>query len=340
MLTIHNLSVSLEEKPILRNVSLKIHRGEIFCLLGPSGCGKSTMLRSVAGLVDVDAGMILVEGQNITHTPANERGFGLMFQNYALFPHMNVAQNVMFGLKMRKYSNREAESRMREVLQTVELTDFADRGVAKLSGGQQQRVALARSLAPNPRLLMLDEPLASLDAGLRRQLMLDLRRIIKEVGITALYVTHEQQEAFAIGDRIGVMNAGRIEQIGTARSLYNQPETVFIAEFFGLHNIVPIESRSNGLAQTPIGDFSVDPRAAAVLIHPDGVRMVAPDTPGAIRGRLRERVFQGNTYRAQAEVAPDVVFSFHMSALDPNTPDVGEQVALVYDDASVIGLKY
>jgi ABC-type Fe3+/spermidine/putrescine transport system ATPase subunit len=339
MLTLQNISVTLEDNPVLHNINLRVEDGEIFCLLGPSGCGKTTLLRVVAGLEEADEGVIRYDGEPINHLPANRRGFGLMFQSYALFPHMNVADNIMFGLKMRKYSREEAEARMREVLDIVELEGFEKRSVNKLSGGQQQRVALARSLAPNPRLLMLDEPLGSLDVGLSRQLLIELRQIIKRVGLTAIYVTHNQQEAFSIGDRVGVMNAGRIEQIGTARTLYTNPNTVFTAKFLGLTNIVPVVDRTNGLVHTPVGNFHVERPASAVLIHPDGVHLADPDTPGALVGRLLERSFQGNTYRAQAEIAPGIVFNFQMSALDPNTPDVGDTVGLIYDDVAVLGLQ-
>ena len=338
MLTLYNVSLSLEGNPVLHNVDLKLDPGEIFCLLGPSGSGKSSLLRVVAGLERPDEGMVLFDGERITHLAANERGFGLMFQNYALFPHMNVEQNVMFGLKMRKYPRREAETRVREVLELVELTDFRDRPISKISGGQQQRVALARSLAPNPRLLMLDEPLASLDEALSRQLMLDLRRIIKEVGLTALYVTHNQNEAFAIGDRVGIMNEGRIEQIGTSRSLYAEPQTIFTARFLGLTNIIPIQSHEGGQAHTAIGEFAVNGDSTAVLIHPDSIQIVPPDTPGAINAKIIDRAFQGNYYKTRARVASDLIFTFKMSALDPLVPDVGMEIGLVYDDAAVYGL--
>jgi len=338
LLTLHNISLTLENNPILHHVDLKLDPGEIFCLLGPSGSGKSSLLRIVAGLEYPDDGLVLFNGERINHLAANERGFGLMFQNYALFPHMNVAQNVMFGLKMRKVPRREAEARVQEVLELVELTDFKDRPVAKLSGGQQQRVALARSLAPNPRLLMLDEPLASLDEGLSRQLMLDLRRIIKEVGLTALYVTHNQNEAFAIGDRVGIMNEGQIEQIGTSRSLYAEPQTIFTAKFLGLTNIIPVQSHEGGQAHTVIGDFNVNGNSTAVLIHPDSIQIVPPGTPGAINGEIIDRAFQGNYYKTRARVGNDLIFTFKMSALDPLTPDVGMEIGLVYDDTAVYGL--
>ena len=243
MLVLDGISISFGVNRVLEDLSLHVQQGEIMCLLGPSGCGKTTLLRVVAGLEHAGAGDVRVDGQSILNVPVHQRGFGLMFQDFALFPHLNVAENIAFGLKMQGTPPNERETRIQDVLEMVGLGDFQQRDVSQLSGGERQRVALARSLAPNPRLLMLDEPLGSIDAALRERLILDLRSIIKQVGLTAIYVTHDQAEAFAVADRIAVMNNGRIEQIDSPQVLYHNPQTIFTARFLGLHNILTVDAQ-------------------------------------------------------------------------------------------------
>lgn len=225
-------------KTAVSRVSLSINEGEIVCLLGPSGCGKTTLLRMIAGLELPDAGEVWFDGRNISPVPPHQRDFGMMFQDFALFPHKNVAANVAFGLQMRRDDKTVVSARVTEMLELVALRGYEDRDIAQLSGGEQQRVALARALAPGPRLLMLDEPLGALDRALRERLMLDLRAILKQVGVTAVYVTHDQTEAFAIADRIAVMNAGQIEQLAAPETIYNQPNTPFVARFLGFRNLL------------------------------------------------------------------------------------------------------
>ncbi len=258
MLEVYRLTSSFDQTRVLRGVDLRVRRGEIVSLLGPSGCGKTTLLRIIAGLEEAENGRLLVEGEDITAVPIHKRDFGLMFQEYALFPHMDVAHNIMFGLKMRGVPPAQRQKRMYEVLELVGLAGFESRDVAALSGGERQRVALARSLAPNPRLLMLDEPLGSLDAGLRRRLAVDLRRIIKKIGLTSVHVTHDQQEAFAVADRVAIMNEGRIEQYDTPMEIYSRPRTEFVARFLGFTNIIPVLAYDDGRIITPVGieDFA------------------------------------------------------------------------------------
>ncbi|HVU12312.1 MAG TPA: ABC transporter ATP-binding protein, partial [Phototrophicaceae bacterium] len=304
MLTLNHITRAFERHPVLRGIDLEIGAGEIDCLLGPSGCGKTTLLRIVAGLETADGGDVLLQGKSILTQPVHTRDFGLMFQDFALFPHLNVLQNVEFGLRMKRIEGKQA--RAREVLELVGLSGFETRDVAQLSGGERQRVALARSLAPNPRLLMLDEPLGSLDAALRERLVIDLREIIKRVGLTALYVTHDQHEAFAIADRIALMNAGQIEQIGTPEQVYRTPETTFVARFLGLNNVIPVDQLSGREIKSPIGTFEVslhdDGLPAALLLHPDGI---TPDANGQISGMIRERVFLGDAYRVVLQTTQD-----------------------------------
>jgi thiamine transport system ATP-binding protein len=267
-----NVSRVYGSKSALDRVSLSIAGGEIMSVLGPSGSGKSTFLRVTAGLEAPSSGRILSLGRDITGLPPHRRGFGLMFQDYCLFPHMSVTRNVEFGLRMLKWDRRRREARTREMLRLVRMEDFATRGVLSLSGGEQQRVALARSLAPSPRLLMLDEPLGALDAALRAELVVELGRILREVGATAVYVTHDHREAMTIGSRVALLNAGRIEQVGEPAEIIDRPANGFVASFLGLGALVPAEPRHSdgvwvmrtGLGAIPVGRAEI---SRSELIH-------------------------------------------------------------------------
>ncbi len=305
MLKIENVTKSYTPAtPVVKNVSLAVQAGEIVCLLGPSGCGKTTLLRMVAGLEQPDQGQILLDGQDLRKVPVHQRNFGLMFQEFALFPHRTVAENVAFGLRMAHQSGNQIRQRVQEVLALVNLEGYDARSIFALSGGERQRVALARSLAPNPRLLMLDEPLGSLDRALREELMVELRLILKAVGVTALYVTHDQQEAFAVADRLVVMRRGEIEQIGTAQTIYHTPANQFVAQFLGFQNLLPVPPKGQGLPAHFVGDsLTQDP--GHLLIRPDAVRALGCDaaslttTPSAvvIQGVTQALVFRGSYYQ-------------------------------------------
>jgi len=298
------------QTPVLRQIDLTIQRGEVLCLLGPSGCGKSTLLRIVAGLEQPDQGTLTLDGRDLTQVPVHQRNFGLMFQDYALFPHRTVAQNVAFGLRMAGQSREQIAQRVDEVLRLVALQGYGDRSVFALSGGERQRVALARSLAPSPALLMLDEPLGSLDRTLRDELMTELRMILKRVAATALYVTHDQQEAFTVADRLVVMRAGRIEQIGTPQAVYGAPANAFVARFLGLRNLVPATWRADRqVVESPLGTWPLanapmpTSNPLLLLIRPDAVAqfVVAAAQPVVaeltLQGRVAAVAFQGATYR-------------------------------------------
>jgi len=282
-LTLAHISKSFDETPVLHDISLDVTRGEIVCLLGPSGCGKTTLLRIVAGLEQPDAGQVLLEGETVTPIPSYRRDFGLMFQDYVLFPHMTVGDNIAFGLKMHNWPEEKRDDRVRELLTLVDLAGYEDRPVYELSGGQQQRVALARSLAPSPRLLMLDEPLGALDRTLRDQLLVELRSILKQLGQTAIYVTHDQMEAFAVADRVVLMNQGRIEQTGTPEELYLHPASPFAARFLGMTNILSgqIISLTPPVIETPAGRLQPADAPAGrspgdtvqLVIRPEGARV-------------------------------------------------------------------
>src|SRR5438477_1866009 len=238
------------------DVSLEIAEGEFFSLLGPSGCGKTTTLRMVAGFELPDAGRIVLKGNDVTEVPANRRPVNMVFQQYALFPHMSVYDNVAFGLRVKRVPRAEHRDRVHEMLRVVSLEGFDRRRARQLSGGQQQRVALARALVNRPAALLLDEPLGALDVKLRKQMQLELKRIQHELGTTFVYVTHDQEEALSMSDRIAVMNGGRVEQIGSPREIYERPETAFVADFIGSLNAIEltVDELVGGYAVARLGD--------------------------------------------------------------------------------------
>ncbi len=316
-------------KPILRRVSLDVSEGEIVCILGPSGCGKSTLLRIIAGLERPDDGDVLVDGASIAHVPVHERGFGFMFQDFALFPHMNVFENVRYGLRMRHLPKTQQDQLVEEALTLVGMRGFERRDVTSLSGGEKQRVALARSLAPTPRLLMLDEPLGSLDASLRWDVLKELKRILKESGMTTLYVTHDQSEAFSIGDRIAVMNAGRFEAIDAPLALYRSPKTVFTARFLGLENVLTRADYAKIPGNLPQFD------AEHILIHPDGIQL---DPNGTISGHIRENnVWEGNYDSIVVSVLSDIALRVNLGI--PTLLGIDDAVRLTIDPAYVVPLS-
>jgi thiamine transport system ATP-binding protein len=338
-LELSGISKSFGDLLALSGVSFSVDRQEIVAVLGPSGCGKSTLLAVTAGLEIPDGGKIFWDGEILTHTPVYQRGFGLMFQDYALFPHMNVGENVAFGMQMNALSRKETKQRANEMLNLVGLDGFEERDVNTLSGGEQQRVALARSLAPQPRLLMLDEPLGALDRNLRERLILDLRAILRKLHQTAIYVTHDQQEAFILADRVVVMNAGKVEQVGAPVEIYRRPASLFVARFLGLSNLFPgkvINREGVRLVETPLGAFPAPAqlmRDVTVLLRPDSVRL---DGIGAckLEGRLLEATFRGNTSRILLEShGLHLEFEFLSSTLLPAT---GDQVQLSFDPQEAI----
>lgn len=336
-LKIDHLSKTFNHTPALDEVSLTLDEGQILCLLGPSGCGKTTLLRLIAGLETPDSGGIFFEGQDITAVPPHQRGFGLMFQEFALFPHKNVGQNVAFGLQQLKRVG-EIEARVEEMLALVGLSGFESRDVNSLSGGERQRVALARSLAPGPRLLMLDEPLGALDRALRERLMLEIRQILKQLGLTAIYVTHDQTEAFAVADRIIVMNQGRIEQDGPPEQVYYHPATPFVARFLGFANLVPGVCRGNNQVETVLGVWPIPAAdqcpadaSVTVLIRPEAASL-EPISEIAIEGELVAATFRGRFYQITlAAAGQSLTFEMPPTPL----PATGSSVTLWLDPAAL-----
>ncbi|MEP6635647.1 MAG: ABC transporter ATP-binding protein [Acidobacteriota bacterium] len=240
LLSLNNISKRFDSTEAVASVSLEVERGEFFGLLGPSGCGKTTTLRMIAGLEMPDSGSIQFDGRDITGLPPEKRGFGMVFQNYALFPHLNVFENVAFGLRARRKPKAEIASRVGSALELVQLPGYEKRRVDELSGGQQQRVAIARGIAIEPALLLFDEPLSNLDVALREETRGELRELVTRLGLTAVYVTHDQEEAFALCDRISVMMGGRILQTGKPRELYEQPAEISVAKFLGRNNLIRV----------------------------------------------------------------------------------------------------
>jgi putative spermidine/putrescine transport system ATP-binding protein len=290
-------------------LSLAIERGEFVSLLGPSGCGKTTTLQMIAGFVDPTAGRVVLDGRDLGRTPPQKRGMGIVFQNYALFPHMTAAGNVAFGLEMQGVPKRERADRVAEALTLVGLTHLADRYPARMSGGQQQRVALARALVIRPNLLLLDEPLSNLDAKLREDMQIELRSIQRTVGTTTILVTHDQSEALALSDRIVVMNQGRAEQVAAPFTAYEQPQTSFVGGFLGKANVFrPEPVAVDGVACVRVGqacialDGQTLPAAGLVIVRPEKLRFCDPG-PAALPGRMKTRIFQGNHWLCQVETA-------------------------------------
>jgi ABC-type Fe3+/spermidine/putrescine transport system ATPase subunit len=312
-------------------LSFTLARGEFVTLLGPSGCGKTTALRIIAGFERADAGSVLFRDERVTDWSPQRRGFGMVFQNYALFPHLNVFENVAFGLRSRKQPAGEVRRKVAAALERVDLPGYADRAVQALSGGQQQRVALARALAIEPPLLLLDEPLSNLDAALRERTRKELRLLVKELEITALFVTHDQEEAFDLSDRIAVMRAGRLRQLGTPRELYQEPADRFVAGFVGRANAFRARTEGDevrlqaGARWALPEDGRTNLRDTLLLVRPEDLDFVAAEREGALAGRLRDRRFGGAHTTYFVDVEGEGVIEV---VSDAGGPRVGDAVHL------------
>jgi ABC-type Fe3+/spermidine/putrescine transport system ATPase subunit len=343
-LDVRGVSKSYDNTPVLHDVSFGVELGEVACLLGPSGCGKTTLLRIIAGLEAANAGHVLFAGQDLAEVPVHRRGFGLMFQDFVLFPHKDVEANVAFGLRMLGLGQAEIDVRVKEMLDLVSLQGYEDRQVYELSGGEQQRVALARSLAPRPRLLMLDEPLGSLDRTLREELMSELRDILKAVGVTAVYVTHDQEEAFAIADRVLIMRDGRIVQAGTPQAVYRHPSSEFVARFLGLSNLLPGEviavapavRVSTALGPLTVGGDGGDSLAVGdkvtLVIRPEAARQAhaGGEAANQVCGTVMACSFRGRWLRLRMRGQGETELELEMPA-GSEPPASGQEVCLTLD---------
>jgi putative spermidine/putrescine transport system ATP-binding protein len=295
---LQGLRKSFGDVAAVRDVSLEIRGGEFLTLLGPSGCGKTTLLRMIAGFESPDAGRVLISGRDVTALPAYERPVNTVFQQYALFPHRTVAGNVAFGLEMQRLGRAQIAERVGKGLEMVRLVGLGDRRTSQLSGGQQQRVALARALAVAPQVLLLDEPLSALDAQVRVQLREEIRRIQLELGITTVFVTHDQSEALSVADRVGVLRDGRLEQVASPDELYERPATAFVAEFVGTMNRLPALLAGGEVqllgTRRPVADAAPAPGVVVALVRPESL-VVAADPAGS--GRVVTRTFSGASTR-------------------------------------------
>ena len=341
MLSLHGVSVAYGATTALAEIDLELLPGERLAVLGPSGSGKSSLLRAIAGLEPLAAGRIEWDGQDLARVPVHKRGFGLMFQDYVLFPHRDVAGNVAFGLEMQSLARTDRLASVAAVLELVGLPGYGARRIDQLSGGEQQRVALARALAPTPRLLMLDEPLGALDRALRTHLLDELAGLFARLGLPIIYVTHDQEEALAVGQRVAVINAGRLEAVMPARDVWRSPPNEFVARFMGLTNIVPLAGQRDA-ATTPWGivPLAEQPAAGAtkLLIRPESLAL---DPAGSLGGLIAGVTFRGETTTIHVSPESDPsgpLLEAHLPSSSGDMPSAGQSVRLRVEPAGVLFL--
>jgi putative spermidine/putrescine transport system ATP-binding protein len=359
-LSLDGLSKRFGAITALDDLSLEVRAGELVALLGPSGCGKTTTLRLIAGFEFPDTGAIRIAGRDVTHVPPNKRGLGMVFQNYSLFPHLTVADNIAFGLRMAGVPKRERAPHVARMLDLIRLPGFGERRIAQMSGGQQQRVALARAIVTNPSVLLLDEPLGALDKNLREGMQFELKQLQSELGVTSVMVTHDQEEALTMSDRVVVMNHGRILQAGTPREVYDRPRTRFVAEFLGAANILPLtvlrgeqnwldisigDARRAPPVTCRIGHALSKPLAAGataeLAVRPEKLRLDAA-RPDDIRfaGQVSARVFRGSQHAYRIDVPMlGQTFGVYQQAASANGLEPGENVTLSISPDDLVVLE-
>ena len=337
IIKIENLSKSFGEKVVLDNINLDIRRGEFVTLLGPSGCGKTTLLRMIAGFLQPDAGVIMLEGCDISGTPPHLRPLNTVFQRYALFPHLNVYDNIAFGLKLNKVDKAEIEKRVRKALKMVSMTDYEDRDVNSLSGGQQQRVAIARAIVNRPKVLLLDEPLAALDLKMRKDMQLELKEMHEALGITFIYVTHDQEEALTLSVTVVDMSEGNIQQIGTPIDIYNEPVNSFVADFIGESNILngtmikDKEVEFIGHTFECIDEGFGQHTAVDVVIRPEDIYVITNTENAKFTGTVKSCIFKGVHY----EMFVDTDKGFELMIQDYNAFEVGSKVGMLIKPSDI-----
>ncbi len=330
LIHLSNISKSFDGQLILDELNLTIHENEFVTLLGPSGCGKTTTLRILGGFTNPDSGNVIFDGQDITCLPPNKRQLNTVFQKYALFTHMTIGENIAFGLKVKKKSKKYIDDKIKYALKLVNLEGYENRMPDSLSGGQQQRIAIARAIVNEPKVLLLDEPLGALDLKLRQEMQYELIRMKNELGITFVYVTHDQEEALTMSDTIVVMNQGYIQQIGTPESIYNEPENAFVADFIGDSNIIPatmIEDRLVSILDTRFSCVDTGfgrNKPVDVVIRPEDVELVEPES-GTIKGVVTHLIFKGVHYEMEV-MANGYEWLVHSTTLSPVGKEVGIRV--------------
>ena len=335
------------------NISVSIRQGEFFSLLGPSGCGKTTLLRILGGLEMPGGGKVMIDGQDITHMPAHLRPTNMVFQNYAIFPHLNVEQNVAYGLRQQRLSREEQMEKVSSALSMVKLEGFEKRGADEMSGGQKQRVALARALIKRPKVLLLDEPLGALDKKLREEMQIELRMLQQQVGITFVFVTHDQEEALTLSDRVAVMDEGKILQMDSPRQIYERPSSRKVADFIGQMNLLEGVVQSVGKRVTvrtsALGEVSVSENDQAVdvgdsvtlAVRPENLRLRADSEPGAVRVTLAASAFWGHTTYYRVTAADSETDSLDVAQQDyAGTGRAGDEAWLCFNPEDLLLLKY
>jgi len=334
----------------LKEVELKIKQGEFFSLLGPSGCGKSTLLNIIAGFLEQTTGVVYIGDKNVTNIPPYKRNLGMVFQNYALFPHLSVQDNVAYGLKNKKMSKKNVKQKVEEALALVQLESYATRMPHQLSGGQQQRVAIARALAIEPSVLLLDEPLSNLDAKLRKEMQFELRRIQKSVGITTVLVTHDQEEALSLSDRIGILGDGVLQQVGEPLEVYRRPANRFVAEFIGQVNIFDAVLNEGTVYETAAGfkveaqphEQGVQPKRVRFMLRPERIFLGQDAAIGSVnhvRAVVKESSYIGNAIRIRTEIGAVELAVHAPDPLFPVLPAQGEELALSWNKEDIIYLE-
>lgn len=339
MLKVENIHKDYDGKPLLKGISFEVNEGELVCLLGSSGSGKSTMLRIIAGLEVPESGQISWNGEDITNKPTHERGFGFMFQDYALFPHRTVAQNIAFGLRMAGKPKNQIETLVQKSLANIHMQAFANRQVTELSGGEQQRVALARALAPDPHLLMLDEPLGALDHNLRTELLKELRRRLHESRKPVIYVTHDQEEAFVLADRLLLMHDGLVVQEAAPETVYRQPANAWVASFLGLGNLIPAQSLPDGRLKSEIGEIAFSEplpyqpgQDFVLLLRPEDAILNQSVDKNVIQMEVivQDAVFIGEAYRLEVSTGETKLL-----VQSPRAVRVGEKLKIGWAESKV-----
>ena len=341
IIEIKNVSKSFGEKCVLNNVSISVKQGEFLTLLGPSGCGKTTLLRMLAGFGHPDSGEILINGEDITNIPPHKRPVNTVFQRYALFPHLDVYENIAFGLKLRNVPEDEIDARVRKVLKMVSMTDYEDRDVESLSGGQQQRVAIARAIINQPKVLLLDEPLSALDLKMRKDMQIELKEMHRKLGITFIYVTHDQEEALTLSDTIVVLDDGNIRQVGTPTDIYNEPQNAFVADFIGESNILNGRMVKDRLVEFAGAEFECvdegfgEDVEVDVVVRPEDIYITHKLESAQITAKVKSCTFKGVHY----EMFVDSDNGYELMIQDYNAFEPGEQVGLIIKPADIQVMK-